>query len=414
MKVLWITHDPIREKINEDLSVSGFWKESLLKLLNENDKICIKYAYPGKNFSKLKSGNFTFQFPNRKRYKTLPKITLLDLKRIIDNFQPEVIHIHGTEKPYGLIKKHTNIPILISLQGFLSESYNAVLGSIPLNSWEKEKTLKEQIYKNDFLNLHKNWFFNSSYEKEIIRINKYFAGRTTFDKEVVKKNNSKASYFVANELLRNEFYIQKWDINNIDEHKVFISSFANPLKGFHVLIEAVYNLKKEFPDIKIVVPGKLTNRSVNKFLGNSYFRLINKMIKQYELENNIVFLGRLDGQQMCDEMLKSHIFALPSFVENSSNALGESQVLGVPCVVSNNCGGISSIITENENGLFFDKGNALKLTAQIRRIFLDNCLAIKLSKNSRNFGSNFHNKEKIKAQYEFIYNKLQQNESFIK
>lgn len=413
MKVLWITHDPIREKINEELSVSGFWKESLLKLLKENDKICIRSAYPGKKFSKLKSGNFTFKFPNKKRHKTLPKITLLDLKRIFDNFQPDLIHIHGTEKPYGLIKKHTNIPILISLQGFLSESYNAVLGNIPLNSWEKEKTLKERILKNGFLNLHNNLFFNSSYEKEIIRINKFFAGRTAFDKKIVKKNNSKAYYFVANEVLRNEFYNLKWNINNINRHRIFISSFANPLKGFHVLIEAVYNLKNEFPDIKIVSPGKLTNKSVNKLSGNSYFRLINKMIKKYDLKNNIIFLGKLNGKQMCDEMLKSHIFTLPSFIENSSNALGESQILGVPCVVSNNCGGISSIITENENGLFFDKGNALELASQIRQIFLDNNLAIKLSKNSISFGSYFHNKEMIKSQYIQLYNKLRQNESFI-
>jgi len=52
MKILWISHDPVREPKEFGQSSSGFWKEALLKLLIDNSGISIKVAFPGKKCSK--------------------------------------------------------------------------------------------------------------------------------------------------------------------------------------------------------------------------------------------------------------------------------------------------------------------------------------------------------------------------
>jgi glycosyltransferase involved in cell wall biosynthesis len=131
----------------------------------------------------------------------------------------------------------------------------------------------------------------------------------------------------------------------------------------------------------------------------------------YCLNNFITFAGRLNADQICKLLSTTHVLVLPSFIENSSNALGEAQMIGVPCVASSNCGGILSIIKEHINGVFFYKGDGFDLSQKIRKIFLNDDLAKLLSKNSRDFGKDFHNKENIKNQYSNIYKSIINHES---
>jgi glycosyltransferase involved in cell wall biosynthesis len=412
MKILWISHDPVRESITECDSTSGFWKEALLELLIKETNNEIKVAYPSKKPSKLLSGNYTFRFPKKKRYKNLPKVSKSDLLDVINDYKPDLIHIHGTEKPYGLIAEFTDVPILISLQGFISECYNSLLADISLSIWDKEKTLKERLFRNSFIDLHKNWYYNSAYEKQLVKINKNFAGRTIFDNDFIRKHNSAANYFKGNELLRDVFYNEVWNVNEIEEFSIYTSSFGNPLKGFHILLEAVGFLKEEFPTIKVTVPGVLSNRLANKYVGNSYYRIVKKMITSYGLGENVNFAGKLNGEEVSKILKKSHVFVMPSFIENSSNALGEAQITGTPCVVSSNCGGTPTLI--GDNGLVFRKGDAFDLSKKIRTIFLDSKMAIELSKKGRSFGNCFHDKTTIKKQYTSIYHSIINDESIIK
>jgi glycosyltransferase involved in cell wall biosynthesis len=402
IRILWVSHDPVRSSAEKVKSNSGFWKESLLYLLNSNPLLDIKVAFPGKQPTRE---SYTFRLPNKSVYVDLPSITCKDLQWIAGDFKPDLIHIHGTEKPYGLIKNYIATPVVISLQGFLSKSFNAVLGEIPLPVWQKKKTLKEMVFRNDFLNMHKNWYHNSFFEKKIASINLNFIGRTDFDKDFLQEYNPEANYFLGNELLRDNFFDKKWDIKNINRYSIYCSSFTNPLKGFHILLDAAYYLKKEFPAIKIVVPGIISKRMGNRFLGNSYFRIIAEKIKQYDLADNISFQGSLNGEQISNILFKTHVFVLPSFIENSSNALGEAQVAGVPCVVSN-CGGTTSIIQENKNGVYFLRGDAFSLANKIRSVFLNDELAMELSKNATIFGLHFHDKVKIYNQYSTIYQNI--------
>jgi len=405
MRILWITHDPIRTTIEQGQSSSGFWKESLLKLLKAETGDSIIVAFPGKEKKLIAADTYNFRYPAKKVYHNLSAITEADLKWAINECKPDLIHIHGTEIPYGLLTKKLTIPVVISLQGFISEWYNSVLGDIPLPIWKKEKTLKEYFLRNGFVDMHCQWFQNAACEIETVKANKYFIGRTQFDKNFTLKNNNKAVYFTGNELLREEFYAAKWDIQKIKKYSIYTSSFTNPVKGFHILLQAISFLVKEFPELKVTVPGKLTSKMTSKVFGNAYFRMIQEIIDTNQLQNHINFSGKLEGNEIASILQQTHLFALPSFMENSSNALGEAQVIGVPSVVSN-CGGTPDIITDGENGLIFRRGDAYELAMQIRKIFVNNHLAEKLSTGARENGSAFHSRSKILSQYSSTYKNI--------
>lgn len=405
MRILWITHDPIRTAIGQGHSSSGFWKESLLKLLKEETADEITVAFPGNEKKLVAENTYNFRYHSKKVFKNLPLLSESDLLWIISECKPDLIHIHGTEIPYGLLAKKTKIPIVISLQGFISECYNLVLGDIALPVWSKEKTLKEYILKNSFIDMHNQWYQNSDCEIETVRVNKYFIGRTQFDRHFVAKHNAAAIYFSGNELLRDEFYNKKWDLQKINRHSIYSSSFTNPLKGFHILLRAAGLLIQEFPDLNITVPGILTEKMSSRIFGNSYFRMIRKLIDTNHLEKHIKFAGKLEGKEITSILQHTHLFALPSLMENSSNALGEAQITGIPCVASD-CGGTPSIIKDGENGLLFSKGDAYELATQIRKVFLNDQLAEKLSTAARLNGSEFHSRSKILSQYSSIYKNI--------
>ncbi len=405
MRILWITHDPIRTSIEQGHSSSGFWKEALLKLLKEESKDDIIVAFPGKEKKLIAANTYQFRYSAKKTFNDLSVSAKEDLQWIITDCRPDIIHVHGTEIPYGLLSKIITVPVVISLQGFISEWYNSVLGDIALPIWEKEKTVKEYILKNSFVDMHRQWYYNSMCEIQTVKINKYFIGRTKFDNFFVLKNNSTATYFTGNELLRNEFYADTWEIDKINKFSIYTSSFTNPVKGFHILLEAITLLISEFPELKVIVPGKLTAKMSSSLFGNSYFKILQRLIDTNKLQKHIEFAGKLEGKKIASILKQTHVFALPSFMENSSNALGEAQVIGVPCVVSN-CGGTPSIVENGKNGLVFSRGDAYDLAMKIRQIFTDKQLSEKLSLAARESGSEFHSRSKILSQYSSIYKNI--------
>lgn len=44
---------------------------------------------------------------------------------IIEDFQPDIIHVFGSEWCFGLVEKYTNIPVVIHMQGSLPPYANA-------------------------------------------------------------------------------------------------------------------------------------------------------------------------------------------------------------------------------------------------------------------------------------------------
>jgi glycosyltransferase involved in cell wall biosynthesis len=409
-KILWITHDPIRTSVNDGASSSGFWKEALLELLQDNPNLQITTCFPGPSCKKINTRFYTFRYQAGKTYDSLPSDSIRDLKQILQEVQPQLIHIHGTEVPYGLITEHTNIPVVISLQGFLAEWYNGVLGNIALPVWKQATTLKERIRQNGFLHMHAQWYYNAACEIKTVQQNRYFIGRTSFDHDFVKKHNQQAHYFTGNELLRDAFYRQEWNPDATEPYTIYTSSATNPVKGFHVLLEAMHYLKQEFPEVKLRVPGTIASRQLNAITGSSYYRLVDRLIRNFHLQNHIEFCGKLNAEEIVSILQKTHVFAMPSFMENSSNALGEAQVMGVPSVVTE-CGGTGTLIKNNYNGLFFRTGDGFDLAQKIKEVFLNRERALQLSQGAKERGRAFHDQHTIAAQYPTIYQQILAYES---
>ena len=143
-------------------------------------------------------------------------------------------------------------------------------------------------------------------------------------------------------------------------------------------------LKNEFPNIKIYITGekpqKTSWKEWKKVVG--YPAYLQKLIQELNIEDNIVFLGILHAEEMAEQMSKAHLFVLASAIENSPTTLSEAMLMGLPSITSY-VGGTPDMARDGEEALFYRDNDPQLLAYQIKRVFDDKALAMKLSKNAR-------------------------------
>ncbi len=416
MRVLWITYDLFNSIDSLVIGKPTFgrpWVESLFSHIKNIPELTIAIATPVENSTNQKltlndSCYYIFEKKSNEKYSKISSKMRDGYMSILEDFKPDLIHIHGTEINLGLLKQYTNnnIPIVCSIQGIIPPCFDYLKLSIANVKYRRFKSLKNIIGRGGIDGALRKWKKYIPVEKEIFRSNFYFIGRTDWDKSYVSIYNPNAMYFTGEEILRKEFYNTNWNIDTCNRHSIFISSSAYALKGFHVLLKAVGILKKKYPNIKVISPlSSLRNdrsKVVDFLFSEDYNRFLKKEIDRLDLSEHIILKGHLSAEQMANEYKNAHVFALPSFLENSPNSLGEAMIIGTPSIVSLT-GGVPSLINNEIDALSFPINDHIMLAYQIDRIFSNDDLALNLSNNAKVVSSKRYNVESVVKQYSNIY-----------
>ena len=391
MRVLWITNTifPAPSKaLGIPAPVMGGWMYGLANQLatTENIQLAVATTYNGnqlKNFNI--DGVFYYLLPhvNSTSY---PQILESYWQNICTEFQPNVVHMHGTEYAHGLacMRACPLLNYVISIQGLVSIYARYYFAGLSLSELLKNITFRD-IVRFDTLFQAKNKFIKRGlFEQEYIQRTQHVIGRTSWDYAHTKTINPSVNYHFCNETLRDGFYnSQKWNIINKTDFTIFLSQAAYPIKGLHQVLKAVGLLKNVFPLIKIRIAGDSiinTTSLKDKIKLVGYGSYIIKLINILKLHDQVQFTGTLTESQMITEYLNAHLFICPSSIENSPNSVGEAQVLGVP-VIAAYVGGISDMVEHAETGLLYRFEEIEILAGHIRNLFSDDALANYLSIN---------------------------------
>ena len=419
LRILWITHDVFEcffPYVKGKPTTGGSWIAPLFYGIKNLQGVKLGSVTPVINGEAQKKvldniNYYSISIRNNESYKGMSNSLASKYLWVINDFKPDIIHVHGTEKNFGLISKYLdfNIPVVCSIQGVIRPCYDYLKFSVTNIQLRKHQSLKNIMGRGGINAALKLWFKYIKIEKELYKINKYFIGRTFWDKAQLRVMNPDAYYFHGEELLRSPFYTTSWDINRCERYRIFISSAAYPLKGFHVLVHALVLLKNRFPSVKVVAPLSSINMNSSKLkdflIAEDYNNYLKSEIKKYKLEDNIIFLNHLTAEEMAFQYSKAHVFVLPSFIENSPNSLGESMIIGTPTVVSP-VGGVTSIVVDNESSLLFPSGDHAAMAFQIGRIFSDDNLAARISCNAREIALQRHDVKQATIQYYNIYSEI--------
>lgn len=404
LKVLWFTNTPsLAEDYINKKPMGGGWIKSLEKEMQQHVDLSIAF-YCTKNIKFFRYGK-TIYYPIFKKKSNWMKIknrifSLLEPKEDINSFlniikqvNPDVIHIHGTEQPFGLIQKFVNNPTVVSIQGNLSVYNYKFFSGITYSSVLKNSRFINLLFLQSFLHTYKRFAKGAAREKEIFRYTKNIIGRTSWDKRIAKVLAPKAVYFHNDEILRDAFYSNVWLYKTDTFLHLFTTTGPNLYKGLETILHAANLLDNNDIKFKWKIAGIDKNEEI--------VRLASKGAG-IPVSNNIEFLGPLDEGQLIDRLMQTHIYIMASHIENSPNNLCEAQILGIPSIAT--CaGGTSSLITDNQNGILIQDGDPYVLAGAIMEVRDNYGQAMARAINSREIALSRHNINKNGADLLEIY-----------
>jgi len=294
---------------------------------------------------------------------------------VAENVKPDLIHVHGSERAFGLLNEMVEVPLVVSLQGLLVVYSRFCLTGIP------PKELLHDVISVHFAKgrgLVHTWRWTlgaAERELKILRSCHYFAGRTAWDRDVVRVANPEAHYYHVDEVLRPPFYDQEWDPVTDGPFSVYATGGMTPWKGLVNLLEAVALLRQSVRrETRLRVSGALQ--------GTDMWPVIQRAVSRLGLSNVVEWLGPLAPDAIVSELQAASVYVQPSVIENSSNALAEAMVVGVPCVATSG-GGTPSMIIDGVDGLLCAPNDIYGLAGKMAAVEADTVMAARLGCNAR-------------------------------
>ena len=405
MRVLWFTNIPLAPLVDHwggKNAGTGFWMHALIKPLSQSPRISrmgVVYAGPDSCDEHIELDEVDYYVVSQSRLALRTGIGLGNdenrcLKafvEIIKAFQPDTIHIHGSERFYGRLKTDglTAIPTLVSIQGIMGECARYAWGDktlgeiLPLiNFWEVSRLFPTLRGRISFLR-------RARLETEILNAVDGVIGRTAWDRGYCRKVARNTKYHHVDEIMRPEFFGSRWQKSCAQPYRVYTSGRLTFSKGMHVFLEAMAVLKADYPGLQVRIGGGVSNSPESCTLQHQ--------VKQLGLADTVRFLGWIPGPQVAEELLAAHCYVNTSFIENGCNALQEAMLLGCPCVATFT-GGMTTTLQHRSSGLMAPPGCAHLFADAVREIFENDELATSLGKSAREVALARHDPDLILAQ----------------
>ncbi len=181
-----------------------------------------------------------------------------------------------------------------------------------------------------------------------------------------KKNIKKAKnvLYVTNKFLQKRYPTHGNDIScsdvvinpinkkEIKERKERYKNFDD-IKEIKVATVANVGLKYKGQEYVIKAMNLSNNKKIKYYLiGNGNTEYLDKFIKEYGLEDKVVFMGSIPHKEIFNVLKEMDIYIQPSLQEGMPRALLEAMSIGIPCYGST-AGGIPELL--NDKYLFKKK-----------------------------------------------------------
>lgn len=187
------------------------------------------------------------------------------------------------------------------------------------------------------------------------------------------------------------YYRNKYNLNN-DERIILFTGRISAEKGVKEVIEAFQLLRKNNPNIKLIIVG--ANFYAQNLMG-SYEKEVHKMVAS---DDNIIVTGYVEYNNVFSLYKLADIAVLPSmWDEPAGMTMLELSLMGVP-VITTNSGGIPEYIDQN-SGILLNRENIVNQIVEAVDLLLkeknmykmisENSKELKKIYNSERFYENF-------------------------
>lgn len=274
----------------------------------------------------------------------------LRLKPVINNFKPDIIHVHSPFLLGRLGVKWSRI-LEVPLVFTFHTLYDMYIHYFPFGK-DIARGITKRYYR-DFCNgcnlvitpteIISDHLRNNGVLSEIISI------PTGIDLESFKSGNSKGIH-------------QKYGLP--DNVRIILCVGRLGQEKNHKFIIDIYSrILPKHPDTRLVMVG-----------GGPEEANLKKQANDLGILNNVIFTGMVDRQEIIDYYCSSYVFVFASLTETQGLVLGEAQAAGVPSVAISAFGvsemvmdSIDGFLTSNSEDEFEEKLNLLMSDSDLRR-----------------------------------------------
>lgn len=307
---------------------------------------------------------------NYKPYSFLKHTEYPEYKKLLDDFQPNIIHTHRF------------------LAEFLSSFY--VNNNIKYVCHAHDNIIQLKKWAIQYL-FDKKCFLNYLERKRLIK-EKYNKVQTHF----IAVSNDTENYLISNLpssfsknifLLHNAINFQKFEnkptstvSSQNDKLKLInIGSFHNQKKNQEFLIEIAQELLKQNIDFEI------------HLLGDGKLRKnLEQKVSEKQLSPYFVFHGNVEN--VSKHLQESDIYIHSAKYEPFGLVLLEAMAAGLP-VVSLDAGGNKDFIENEVNGYIINEQNPKLFSDQIQQLYSNKDLYLQIAENGQNTARNYNIKE---------------------
>lgn len=414
MKVLWFSPTPANNKDAFSTLGGGSWIEALQDVFVAKNEIELHIAFviSKKQSEGVKVIRGVTYHPieiNRnyiqRRYidnytgKFINEIKISRSLEIINECNPDLIHIFGSEWFPGTLVNQVNIPMVIHMQGcWPPYRYANGIGIVAY--------LKELVYKwynphhmlRFSLNMHASKE-QAEQEENILRANRYYMCRTRWDRAMVYLYNPNAKSYQCEEALRTSFVNcrKRWKFENHSKVRFISVGGGVEIKGYILTLHAAKLIKENSGvDFEWILAGP-TIESMKRLETLAGIKC--KDVK-------VLPIGRRTSKQLLNDLLDSDVYIHTAYIDNSPNAVCEAQYLGLP-IITTNVGGIPSLFDERYPSEFIvPLGDPYYLASKILQLLDDRKTLENMSELNWAFSHKRHDINHIYNQVVNIYNDI--------
>lgn len=324
---------------------------------------------------------------------------LKQVKTVVEKVQPDIIHIHGTEKNFGEIADSVPCPVVLSVQGILNPYSYKYFSGISKADFNKGSSFIDKLIRRTPVYLYDDLKKRSVREERIFNLIGNIIGRTDWDRQICRILAPRAKYFHGNEVMRNEFYGKRWKRTPPDGSPQLVTIMTGgAYKGLETLVECAKLLKKHSnKTFTWKVIGQADNSQIVK--------IVQRLTRIDYSDLNIQFVGEMGAAEVANVLAECDLYCQVSRIENSPNSLVEAMLIGVP-IIATNVGGTNSLINDRENGVLVQEGEPYSLIGEILSMTENFETALKLGDNALTTAHARHNRENVKNEYLKIYKEI--------
>lgn len=327
----------------DDIEISLF---SLEKNYNQNYQNV-------ENFTLIEAG----QYIKDKKFKAIHKLVtftkIFRLKRIINQYKPDVVHAHYASS-YGLIGALCGFrPYILSVWG--SDVYD-----FPQQNWLFRSIIQFNLKMADQILSTSNVMRaeTKKYTDKSILVTPFGVDTALFKKKDAKKKQRKIIIGTVKTLE------EKYGIDTL------ISTFA-------ILCER--NPSKEM-ELRIAGSGNKAGK-------------YKEQVKGLNLEDKVFFDGRIPNTSVPSYINQMDVYLALSRFESFGVAIVEAMACEVPVVVSN-VGGLSEVVDNNVTGFIVPKENPYEAAVAVEKIISDKKIAVEMGRMGRQRVENLYQWDK--------------------